>query len=68
MITEKSNRLQVIVITDYDYPISECHMAYYFCAAQTSILCHANIHCQQMSIFEKSTSSTQISCTNQFNP
>ena len=22
MITEKSNRLQVIVITDYDYPIS----------------------------------------------
>ena len=23
MITEKSNRLQVIMITDYDYPISE---------------------------------------------
>ena len=22
MITEKSNRLQVIMITDYDYPIS----------------------------------------------
>ena len=23
MITEKSNRLQVIVITNYDYPISD---------------------------------------------
>ena len=23
MITEKSNRLQVIMISDYDYPISE---------------------------------------------
>ena len=23
MITEKSNRLQIIMITDYDYPISE---------------------------------------------
>ena len=23
MITEKSNRLQVIMITDYDYPISD---------------------------------------------
>ena len=27
MITEKSNRLQVIVITDYDYPISVAHSA-----------------------------------------
>ena len=25
MITEKSNRLQVIMITDYDYPISALH-------------------------------------------
>ena len=26
MITEKNNRLQVIMITDYDYPISELSM------------------------------------------
>ena len=26
MITEKSNRLQVIMITDYDYPISGIHI------------------------------------------
>ena len=25
MITEKSNRLQVIMITDYDYPTSVCN-------------------------------------------
>ena len=27
MISEKSNRLQVIMITDYDYPISGRHSA-----------------------------------------
>ena len=29
MITEKSNRLQVIMITDYDYPISVHFMFYW---------------------------------------
>ena len=30
IITEKSNRLQVIVVTDYDYPISGicCYICY----------------------------------------
>ena len=31
MITEKSNQLQVIMITDYDYPISD---------ARTSPVCY----------------------------
>ena len=30
MITEKSNRLQVIMITDYDYPISGSDQAQHF--------------------------------------
>ena len=29
MITEKSNRLQVIMITDYDYPNSDMHSLSY---------------------------------------
>ena len=35
MITEKSNRLQVIMITDYDYTISGCNTS-------ISKRCHGN--------------------------
>ena len=37
MITEKSNRLQVIVFTDYDYPISDWNFkGYFFCISMLS--------------------------------
>ena len=44
MITEKSNRLQVIVITDYDYPISGTGSRKQLSRRHVELIKHAKCH------------------------
>ena len=44
MITEKSNQLQVIMITDYDYPISAgYHLKVFVCKLNQIHICQTTI-------------------------